>query len=276
MAQTQIQARQIADAILTDAKIAPGAGILTSKLADGINFIKRDGSIPFTADQSHGGFKLTNVATPTGAADGATKGYIDTAISNLNSTFKMKPNARATAVINVVVANPATGTFDGVALIIGELLLLRVQTAPAENGLYTFNGNAVPLTRVAQMDVWAEVPGAFITVDEGTALSDTAWLCTANNGGTLGVTAITFTQVPTTPGLTSANFVDKEIPVGAINGVNVTYSLANTPITGSDHIYLNGVLQESGAGNDYTIAAAIITMLSAPLAGEKIRVSYRK
>ena len=77
-------------------------------------------------------------------------------------------------------------------------------------------------------------------------------------------------------GLQASNFVDKETPSGSVNGSNTSFVLANTPTSGSEHIYLNGMLQDVGAGNDYTISGATITMLTAPLTGEKIRVSYRK
>ena len=40
MAETQIAGRQIKDNAITDAKIAAGASIASSKLADGSNFIK--------------------------------------------------------------------------------------------------------------------------------------------------------------------------------------------------------------------------------------------
>lgn len=104
----------------------------------------------------------------------------------------------------------------------------------------------------------------------------TIWLCTADQGGTLGTTAITWQQIPTTAGLSNSNFVDKETPSGSVNGSNVTFTLANTPVSGSEHVHLNGLLQEQGSGNDYTISGATITYLSAPLTGDKIRVSYRK
>lgn len=77
-------------------------------------------------------------------------------------------------------------------------------------------------------------------------------------------------------GVSSANFVDKEIPTGAIDSTNTSFVLANTPIAGSEHVYLNGVLQEAGTGNDYTISAATLVFAVAPLTGEKIRVSYRR
>lgn len=73
-----------------------------------------------------------------------------------------------------------------------------------------------------------------------------------------------------------AGFVTRETPTGTINGSNTSFSLANTPISGSESIFLNGVLQDSGAGNDYTISGSTITMLSAPLSGDKIRVNYMK
>jgi hypothetical protein len=73
-----------------------------------------------------------------------------------------------------------------------------------------------------------------------------------------------------------SNFVVRETPSGLVNGSNVTYTLANTPIAGTEQVYLNGILQEPGAGNDYTISGATITYLAAPLTNDKIRVTYFK
>ena len=72
----------------------------------------------------------------------------------------------------------------------------------------------------------------------------------------------------------SVNFVNRETPTGTINGSNATFTLASTPKSGTEMVFLNGVLQDAGAGNDYTISAATITMLAAPATGDKIRVSY--
>lgn len=80
----------------------------------------------------------------------------------------------------------------------------------------------------------------------------------------------------TSAGLTSANFVTRETPAGSINGSNTAFTLANTPTAGTEEVFLNGLLQEPGAGNDYTISGATITYLTAPISGDKIRVNYRK
>jgi hypothetical protein len=48
---------------------------------DTADMVKVDGSRAFTADQSLGGFKLTDLDTPTLADDAATKDYVDTAVA---------------------------------------------------------------------------------------------------------------------------------------------------------------------------------------------------
>jgi hypothetical protein len=274
MAVTQVQTRQIATGAITNNEVNSAAAILTSKLADAANFILRGGSVAFNANQSMGGNLLTNVGTPSTGTDAANKSYVDTQISNLNSLFDSKGSARAASTANVTVSNPGTAVFDGVTLATNDRLLLKNQTAPAENGLYVFNTSGTALVRVTDMDAWTEVPGAFVVVEEGTVAADTLWLCTSNAGGTLGTTAITWVQT-NTGGYSASNFVTRETPSGSVNGANTTFTLANTPTAGSEEVFLNGMLQEPG-GNDYTISTATITMATAPLTGERLRVNYRK
>jgi len=73
-----------------------------------------------------------------------------------------------------------------------------------------------------------------------------------------------------------SDFVVRETPTGTVNGVNTTFTLANTPLANTEQVFLNGLLQEPGAGNDYTISGATITYLSAPLTGDRLRVCYYK
>lgn len=64
-----------------------------------------------------------------------------------------------------------------------------------------------------------------------------------------------------------------ETPTGTINGINVTFTLAHTPLSWIQ-LYLNGVILEPGAGNDYTLSGSTVTMLFAPATGDKLRVYY--
>jgi hypothetical protein len=71
------------------------------------------------------------------------------------------------------------------------------------------------------------------------------------------------------------NFIDNETPSGEINGINVIYTLSTIPVPGSEHLYLNGLLQDSGMYLDYTIISTIITFSEPPPIGSDILCSYR-
>jgi hypothetical protein len=73
----------------------------------------------------------------------------------------------------------------------------------------------------------------------------------------------------------SAWAVIRETPSGTVNGSNVTFTLANAPVSGTEQVYLNGLLQDAGS-NDYSISTVTITFVTAPLSGDKILVSYYK
>ncbi len=83
-------------------------------------------------------------------------------------------------------------TLDGVTLSTNDLVLVKDQSAPEQNGIYVVG--AVP-ARATEFDTFDEHVGAFIAVQEGTANAGTLWLCAVPSGGTLGTTAITFSQV---------------------------------------------------------------------------------
>lgn len=138
--------------------------------------------------------KITNLLPGTAGTDAVNLNQLNSLVTGLETT----PPARAASTANVNIANPGTSTFDTIVLAVGELLLLRAQAAPAENGLYIFNGSGVALTRHPSMDVWAEIPGKLIIIQQGATYDNTIHLSTADPGGTLGVTAVTLTMLPLT------------------------------------------------------------------------------
>ena len=68
--------------------------------------------------------------------------------------------------------------------------------------------------------------------------------------------------------------VNKEIPIGSINGTNSTFTLRNIPVNGSEHIYLNGLLIEEGSQTDYTISGSTITFSEPLWEGAKLHCTY--
>lgn len=269
----QITRRQIKDGAINNSKVAAGAGIETTKLADGASFIKSDGTVAFGANQSMGNNRLTDVQTPSGTNDAASKGYVDSKVAAIESIFKRR-SVRAASTANVTISSPGA-SIDGVSLSSGNRVLLKNQSSAFDNGIYVWTGAATPMARAADADIWEEYLGMLIHVQEGSTNDNTHWLSNANDGGELDVDNLTFTQQSTGGGLVNTDFVDKEVPAGTVNGVNNTFTLANTPYAGSEHFYINGILQEPGSV-DYSISGTTITTTVAPETGDVLRVSYRK
>lgn len=68
-----------------------------------------------------------------------------------------------------------------------------------------------------------------------------------------------------------------EDPTDAQDGVNTTYTTLFNYVSGSTRVYLNGLRQRTGSGNDYTETSAnTIDFEFAPLAFDIIRIDYIK
>ena len=64
------------------------------------------------------------------------------------------------------------------------------------------------------------------------------------------------------------------VPTGTPNGVLTTFTLSKAPTKDTEKVYINGVRQQSGASNDYTLNAYTITFVTAPPTGAKILVDF--
>jgi hypothetical protein len=134
-------------------------------------------------------FARVNIgADPLTALEAATKQYVDAQVAGMDA----KASCRGATVANDTLSGLAAR--DGVTPLAGERWLVRVQTTPAQNGIYTTAAGA--WVRATDMDSWLEVPAAFVYVEEGSTMADTGWFSSADKGGTLGTTAITWLQFP--------------------------------------------------------------------------------
>lgn len=66
----------------------------------------------------------------------------------------------------------------------------------------------------------------------------------------------------------------QEAPTGTINGVNVTFTLSQTPVSASAlKLYQDGLLLR--LGTHYTRSGVTITMITAPNFGQTLDANYR-
>ncbi len=129
------------------------------------------------------------------AAPGTASGHVVT-YEQLNAAIEglaPKDNVRAASTVNVTVSAPGA-SMDSISLTSGDRILLKNQTAQAENGLYVWNGAATPATRTADASTFDEMESAIVTVDEGTSNAGTTWRQTQVNGviGTNNIIWIAF------------------------------------------------------------------------------------
>ena len=133
--------------------------------------------------------KLVNLADPSAGTDAVNLQTLDSRVRGL----AWKDAARAASTGNVSLASPGA-SIDGVALTSGDRVLLKNQTAGAENGIYVWTGAAAALTRATDADSAAELNGATVTVTQGTTNSDKVWTQTADTIA-LGTTPLAWAQV---------------------------------------------------------------------------------
>lgn len=105
--------------------------------------------------------------------------------------------------------------------------------------------------------------------------------------GTLVITVLLLGQATLPPGggggqsaasaSATITFVDQIAPTGTINGVNGSFTLPNTPSSGSLYLWRNGLLLKDAAGVDYTLSGNTITFESGqePRTGDVLLASYR-
>lgn len=132
----------------------------------------------------------------------------------------------ATTGSNVNLASGAPSVLDTVSLALNDLILVKDQTLPAENGYFTVTtlgtGSNGTWTRSPNLNTSATViPGTTVFVNEGTLNGDVTFALTTNGPITLNTTGLTFTQISGAGQITASNGILK-------TGNSLTGQSANT------------------------------------------------
>jgi hypothetical protein len=111
-------------------------------------------------------------------------------------------------------------TIDGVTVVAGSRVLVKNQTTTSQNGIYL--ASATAWSRAPDADTWDELISAICFVESGTTLAGSAWYCTIQPGGTIGTTAITWSNFSVAANYSAGTGL-------SLN--NYVFSITNTGVT---------------------------------------------
>lgn len=190
------------------------------------------------------GTVTTNVSTLTTSLNSLTN-----TVNGLVSTVNALSSVTSTAVY--VDAQTPSGTINGTNT------TFTLPSTPSPVGSLALYRNGL----LQMVGVDYSLSGAVITFLSGS---------TPQSGDVLQA----YYRVPGTG--TSNTLVDSEVPTGAVNGTNLSFTLANAPNPAASlKLYKNGLLMAQGG--DYTLSGAAIAFIqaSAPQTGDSLLASYR-
>jgi hypothetical protein len=165
-----------------------------------------------------------------------------------------KDDVRVKTTGNIAIASPGA-TIDAVSIVTGDRVLVASQSTNTENGIYIWNGAAVPMTRSLDAATFDDLESALVLVSEG-GQQGTRWRQTAVNG-VIGTNAITFiSDAASVPSATEGTAgvaqiaTQAEVNAGAIDTDMVTpLKLKNSPFS---HLVTKLVIGD-GSATGYSI-----------------------
>ncbi|WP_241653245.1 phage tail protein [Pseudomonas alkylphenolica] len=121
----------------------------------------------------------------------ATRQYVQETLTEELNKLDRKNSVRVATTANIV--RSGLQTIDGVALVAGDRVLVKNQTSPQDNGLYT--AAAAGWSRTLDADANVEVTsGMTVPVEQGALNADTCWQLITDGVVVVGVTQLNFVE----------------------------------------------------------------------------------
>jgi len=215
---------------------------------------------------------------PSTALDVANKQYVDGYVAGIS--WKPPVNYGTTADITLSGLTTQGGGDWASSLTAGMRVLVKNQNTASENGIYTVASGA--WSRSADANVWDELVSAICFIESGASLAGSAWYCPAQPGGTLGVTAITWSNFSvaatytagtgltlsgyqfsiTNTGVAAATYGSgSSVPVFAVNAQGQLTSVTNTSIGINANQITSGTITNAQLQNStFTLNGTSVTL----------------
>jgi hypothetical protein len=236
---------------------------------------------------------FTNIATTTGTITTQPSGANDIvnylALQSYAVGISWKAPVTAATTANITLSGAQT--IDTVSVVVGDTVLVKNQTNSAQNGIYNVNAGA--WTYATGCTTWEQYVSALVFVEYG-GQAGSAWYCTAQSGGTLGVTAMVWSnfsaaanytagtgltlngfQFSITPVGTAATYGSASaVPVFVTNASGQVTSVTNTNIAIAGNQITSGTIDTARISGSYTGITGVGTLTAGVWNGSTIGVAY--
>jgi len=171
---------------------------------------------------------ITGLANPVNDSDAANKGYVDALAQGIDA----KASCVVATTANITLSG--TQTIDGIALSVGDRVLVKDQSTASQNGIYLCASST--WTRTTDANTWDELVAAFTFIEKGTTQANNGYISTITAGGTLGTTAVTFAQFSGAGQITAGAGLTKSgntIDVGTASSSRIVVNSDNIDLAAS-------------------------------------------
>jgi len=186
----------------------------------------------------------TIATTPSSSTDIANKLYVDTIAQGLDA----KASCRVATTANITLSG--TQTIDGISVVAGNRVLVKNQTLSQNNGIYICDAST--WTRATDANTWDSLVSLFVFVERGTVNADSGYVCTVDEGGTLGTTAVTFVQFSSAGSFSAGNGLTL---TGSVFSLTTPVSFANGGTNSSSGV--QAIARLTGYTTTVTSATAV-------------------
>ena len=199
--------------------------------------------------------RIAGLAAPVESSDAATKAYVDAVKTGLDP----KDSVRAATTENITLSG--TQTIDGIALSIGNRVLVKNQSTASENGIYVVASST--WSRSTDADEDAEITsGLFVFVEEGDTNADSGWVLSTNGTITVGSTSLSFVQFSGAGQITAGAALTKtgnqlDVQVAASGGIEISSDALQlkSGVAGAGLTYTSGVIDVVGTADRISVSS---------------------